>query len=242
MGRKRKYNFLFVLLIFVFSVSFSSAQNYYADITVIIDKDGSVDISGPTNYLNLFSIKDNKSFTVKNEKFWTINLTTSEKFSQYIMNVEFPESTSLNYLEASNVLSIKEEGGKLIVTIIGDSEPIHFMAQYSYEETKSIGSLSFILIALGIIIICSLIAYYRKTNISKKINFDNLTDRQTMIVKELDKNKGKITQKKLEKILNIPKASLSRNIDSLVKKNIILKDKKGLTNILRLNYEPDTKR
>ncbi|MCH8520159.1 MAG: MarR family transcriptional regulator [Nanoarchaeota archaeon] len=46
-----------------------------------------------------------------------------------------------------------------------------------------------------------------------------------------------ITQRVLEKRLNIPKSSVSRNVHSLVIKNIIIKKESGNTNVLELNKE-----
>ncbi|MBU2442886.1 MAG: winged helix-turn-helix transcriptional regulator, partial [Nanoarchaeota archaeon] len=54
------------------------------------------------------------------------------------------------------------------------------------------------------------------------------------IMRIIEKNKKPITQAALEKILKIPKSSLSRNIDSLVRKDIITKEGKGMSNVLFL--------
>lgn len=44
----------------------------------------------------------------------------------------------------------------------------------------------------------------------------------------------KITQKELETQMKIPKSSISRNVQALVSKNIIIKENKGMTNYLSL--------
>lgn len=63
-----------------------------------------------------------------------------------------------------------------------------------------------------------------------------LPQRQKQII-EILCDKKQITQKKLELKLNIPKSSVSRNIQSLVNKRIIIKKESGNTNILELHED-----
>lgn len=63
-----------------------------------------------------------------------------------------------------------------------------------------------------------------------------LPQRQKQIIEILCDEK-QITQKKLELKLNIPKSSVSRNIQSLVNKRIIIKKESGNTNILELHED-----
>ncbi|MCA9497304.1 MAG: MarR family transcriptional regulator, partial [Nanoarchaeota archaeon] len=60
-------------------------------------------------------------------------------------------------------------------------------------------------------------------NISYSYDKSILSDRQKAIISIL-KKEGKISQKELEKKMNIPKSSLSRNIQSLISKKIIQKE------------------
>lgn len=69
-------------------------------------------------------------------------------------------------------------------------------------------------------------------NIEKKYSY--LPLRQREIISILCKEK-QITQKALEKRLNIPKSSVSRNVHSLVIKKIITKKESGNTNILEFH-------
>ena len=66
------------------------------------------------------------------------------------------------------------------------------------------------------------------------MNLNTLTPRQQEIVKILQKNKGQLAQSKLEKISKLPKSSLSRNIESLKRKNILEKTPNGMSNTLIL--------
>jgi uncharacterized membrane protein len=65
-----------------------------------------------------------------------------------------------------------------------------------------------------------------------------LTERQKEIVNLVSKNK-RITQKGLQDKLNMPKSSLSRNVESLVKKRILKKEQKGMSNLITI-YVPDS--
>lgn len=69
-----------------------------------------------------------------------------------------------------------------------------------------------------------------------KNTHSHLPQRQREII-EILCNEKQITQKKLELKLNIPKSSVSRNIQSLVNKRIIIKKESGNTNILELHED-----
>lgn len=66
----------------------------------------------------------------------------------------------------------------------------------------------------------------------KSYNESALTERQKQIVRLIDNKGGSSTQAVLEKELSIPKASLSRNLETLSKKGIIKKESKGMSNLV----------
>ena len=69
-----------------------------------------------------------------------------------------------------------------------------------------------------------------------KVNYDikNLPERQQEVIKLVEKNK-KMTQKQLEAAMSIPKSSVSRNVQALVIKGILKKEKAGQSNYITLN-------
>jgi len=238
----RLLNISWIFLIVLLLIPCTLAQKYYADIQIDINSDGKVDISGSTNHPSISSISKSDDFTTKNKKFWVVNVSVEDDFSQYIAEVSLPPKTSLNFLKASNVLSIKEDNGRIVVTITGKEEPLLFLAQYSFgEQEKNTAwlyySLIIILVGLGL----STAYYFSRKNKKPQLRLDSLTDRQKEIIDVIQKNKGSITQAELEKSLEIPKASLSRNIDSLVRKNILLKESKGMTNQIMIKPENERK-
>jgi uncharacterized membrane protein len=83
------------------------------------------------------------------------------------------------------------------------------------------------------VLFAALFIVFRRVKSTKKINKHLYTSRQLQIINYLQKH-GPANQIKIEKELNIPKASLSRNIETLVKKGIIFKESKGMSNIIGL--------
>lgn len=75
-----------------------------------------------------------------------------------------------------------------------------------------------------------------KLNEEQNFIYKNLPIRQQEIITILQENK-KITQKELQKKMNIPKSSISRNINSLISRNIITRTKYGQTNYLEIKKE-----
>ena len=69
--------------------------------------------------------------------------------------------------------------------------------------------------------------------IRKEIDLAILPERQKEIINIL-KIKNKITQKELEEIMKIPKASISRNVKTLQVKGILKKEQVGNTNYISL--------
>lgn len=241
---KRFLNISWIFLIVLLLVPCALAQKYYADIQIDISSDGKVDISGSTNHPLISSVSKSDDFTAKNKKYWAVNVSVDDDFSQYIAEVRLPPKASLNFLKASNVLSIKEDNSRIIVTITGKGEPLLFLAQYSFNEQElSNDWLNYALIIILVILGLSAMYYFlrKKKKPQPKLRLDSLTDRQKMIVETIQKNKGSITQAELEKSLEIPKASLSRNIESLVRKNILVKESKGMTNQIMIKPEKDEK-
>jgi uncharacterized membrane protein len=63
------------------------------------------------------------------------------------------------------------------------------------------------------------------------------TDRQNQILEMIEREGGHTTQAKIQAETKIPKASLSRNIESLVRKNVIKKERKGMTMVIYFSEE-----
>jgi uncharacterized membrane protein len=74
-----------------------------------------------------------------------------------------------------------------------------------------------------------------KISINKILNF--LEENEKEILKLIIKNKGKITQSSITKELKLDKVKVSRIINTLEKKEIIKREKQGMTNLVKLNEQ-----
>ncbi len=227
--------FLLILILGFFNVY--ADKFYYASVNIEIYDDGEVEISGITNHPDLQSQRTH-DYTSKEKALWVLNITLDELFSDYVFEIKFPKNAVVNYLKIPNILSMEEESGSLVITSIGKNEKFHVIAQYSINQKEN-ANVSFIGLFL-LLIILGIVLYffvYKKKSSKLKYNPQALTDRQKQILDLVIKNKGSTTQSKLQKSIGIPKASLSRNIDSLVRKGILIKESKGMTNVVSLKRE-----
>ena len=229
---------LFVIILLL-TLSLVIAENlYYADVNIEVIPTGFVTINGVSNHPSL-NIKETDIYTSKKSNYWVINITLPDKFSNYVYSVNFPESTVINYLKTPTSVRIENIGGKISLKAIGKDEEFYFIAQYTINKQNSVFTkfnlynvilLTFILI----FILIGIRLLYKKKGIKKVPHYNpaSLTETQSKIIDFIKKQKLPITQKSIEKELNIPKATLSRNIDILVGKGIIMKEQKGMTNII----------
>lgn len=217
------------LIAFLLCASLISAE-YYADVIINVDQTGEVEISGLSNHPQLQETKTSE-YTIKDKQFWTLNITLNEKFSDFVYEIRFPKETTINYIQSPNKIGISNIDGDLVISGIGKNEKFFVIAQYSFNN-KSQNDILYLIIVLIFIVVGSIVLFRFKKSPKPKINLNTLTERQKEIVNIILKNKNGITQAELQKQTNLPKASLSRNIETLTKKGIIIKEEKGMTNII----------
>jgi len=229
-----------VLLIVVFLLIVSSvyATDYYADVVIDIDTTGSVSISGLTNHPILNSTTNSQEFTSKEGKYWIFNLTTNDIFSDFIYEIHLPKNSAINYIKLPELGRFEQSNNNFILIGTGKNKRFNIVIQYQFKK----GNVKTPIIWIILIIIGILILSYYYFKLNKKNNYKDitkdLTERQLEIFNIIKKNKGKILQSKLQNEVNFPKSSLSRNIDSLVRKGILVKHKKGMSNYLEINNVP----
>jgi len=140
-----------------------------------------------------------------------------------------PKYAEINYLKTPRLARIDSSQNHITVTGTGEDQRFVIVTQYSFEKPKT----SYWFLAIPSIGVGLFLFYKFKPKKRKIYNKDVLTKRQKLIFELVEKNK-KITQAELEKKLDMPKSSLSRNIESLVRKGYITKERKGMTNLLFL--------
>lgn len=228
---------------------------YYADINIDVDSDGSVSIVGDTNYSKFIDIVNAQYFTSKKAEYWTLNITSDEIFENYNFELNLPKYAKINYIKTTQYLKIEEENNR--IKLIGHDKDKRFNLAVQYTlhpnqlyENDTMMINNFFVYTIGLVFVLILLLYvffkfgsqkYRGSierrddeQIEKKIvDLNKLTQRQQDIVLLLQKYK-KLTQKQLQNKLQIPHSSVSRNVNSLQIKGIIIKDKVGQSNYISL--------
>lgn len=222
---------LIVLLIAFLTIQFCMGQEYYADVVIDVQNNGLVSIDGNTNH-PMLTAQDTQDLTSKDGKYWIINISTDDKFSSFIYRLNLPENTELNYLKTPGLSRLEHTPSGLSVIGTGEDTTFFVIAQYSVNYKQENSEISYIVYAsialLAIIALISLFFYRKKEPLPK------LTRRQSTIYKIIEKNKKPITQKEIEIRSGLPKASVSRNIETMYKKRVIKKEVKGISNVISI--------
>ena len=239
-----KQIFLLILIFTIIYLPITSAENYYADLTIDVDEYGFLTIDGVTNYPDLLE-KNTENYTSKKQSYWLLNITKEGNFSDFVYILTLPAGSSINYIKTTGSIRIEENQGKLIVKGFGENEPFSIQVQYQIEKPTNnefikfdpiLVILIFVIIILIIILFIILIKERIKTHKIKQNGYDfkGLNQRQKQIMKLLIDNKTPLTQTDIQKMLNIPKAAVSRNIRGLELKGLIEKEQIGMSNLIRL--------
>jgi hypothetical protein len=243
--------FFFVIVFFLIGVGCLPslcAQGYYADLTITVDSSGFVSIDGPTNYPNL-TIRDTEMYTSKQQNLWLLNLTKPGVFSEFVYTVAFPPGSSIHYIKSSGYISIQEHAGSLLVRGFGENETLSIVIQYQIERNEGsfLQDNLIIIVLLSAVVLVSvlLVVFYRKEKKGKSTppkeippqpleDWRGLNHRQKQILTVLKEKNIPLTQTDLQRELQIPKASVSRNIRGLERKGLIEKETIGMSNLIRL--------
>jgi uncharacterized membrane protein len=230
---------------------------YYADIEIDVSENGDVKIDGTTNYDLFNGTYDN--LTSKKGSYWILNITSEERFDDFIYKLKLPKHSVTNYIKTTPNFRIDEEDGRIVIIGLGENRPFNVIVQYKIEKPsedfvipkKDYNGDYFypVIISLSVVVSLPLIVFifFNKKKKSKlveqqkqqemqenEIDFSRYSQRQQEILAYLIKKDGRCTQRDLEQDLNIPKASLSRNIKSLEYKKIIEKISIGNSNEIRI--------
>ncbi len=253
MGKNASYHheFLLFLTLGVLSLSLTpslDALDYYADISIIVDASGFVSIDGRTNYPNL-TIQNTEMYTSKQQSYWLLNITKQEVFSDYVYDLTLPKGSSISYMKSSGSIRIEEDIGNLIVRGFGENESLSIIIQYQTEKQENSlfqENIVYFFLLPAIIIVSILLLFLvlrQKTSTGKQIPRDitepledmkGLNHRQKQIMQILHERNIPLTQTDIHKELQIPKASVSRNIRGLERKGLIEKEQIGMSNLIRL--------
>ena len=256
MGNKVGYcRVLFFVTLFSFLAVLSApslqAVDYYADLSITVDLSGYVTIDGLTNYPNL-TIQNTEQYTSKQQSYWLLNITKLETFSEFVYDLTLPKGSSISYIRSSGSLRIEEDLGSLIIRGFGENESFSLLVQYQIEKQgDSIlqDNIVYVILLPAILLVTLLILFfYLKEKKTKDLppkmdrkeplgGLKGLNHRQNQIIQLLHARNIPMTQTDIQKELQIPKASVSRNIHGLERKGLIEKEQIGMSNLIRLKKQ-----
>lgn len=256
MGTRQTLYRIFIIVTLLSSVGLLiipslPGQNFYADLTITVDSSGFVTIEGQTNYPNL-TIKNSEMFTSKQQNLWVLNITKQEVFSDFVYTVTLPKGSSINYIKSTGFIRIEENLGNLIVKGFGENESFSVVIQFQTGKKADTILQEVIVypILLSAVILVSILLFflYRKEKKTKKTgteliknkpldDWKGLNHRQKKILQVLQERSIPLTQTDIQKELQIPKASISRNIRGLERKGLIEKETIGISNLIRLKKQ-----
>jgi uncharacterized membrane protein len=188
-------------------------------------------------------------YTSKQQSHWLLNITKPEIFSEFVFDMRLPKDSSITYIKSSGTLRIEEDQGNLIVRGFGENESLSIVVQYQIEKQNSSllqDNLVYTILIAAIIIVSLLILYlFFKEKRTQKMQppmigkeplgeLKGLNHRQKQIIRLLHERNIPLTQTDIQKELQIPKASVSRNVLGLERKGLIEKEQIGMSNLIRL--------
>ena len=256
MGLKKRIRTIGLLLFFSFILVNSSygllsrGIDFYADLEITVEREGYVTIDGISNYPDLI-VENTEEYTSKQQSLWTLAILKNETFSDFIFIITFPEQTTIQSIESSATTVIGEKNGHLTLTGYGSNKSLSITVDYQTEKISEesgfygLDTISFILIVSIIFLIFSLIIIFlldkKKLTLFKKNNLEfsqnqlrGLNERQKKILALLQESKIAMTQTDIQRELDMPKASVSRNIRRLELKGLVEKERIGMSNLIRL--------
>ncbi|MCF7799063.1 MarR family transcriptional regulator [Candidatus Woesearchaeota archaeon] len=221
-----------MLCIVLFTLPLVSA--YYADVLVDVSPEGDVSITGTTNHPALLvdSVPD---FTFKDGSHWLLNMSVSGVFEEGLVTIILPSGTDINYLKAPSFSRFTQYQGRPAIVSTLENQQFSFLVQYTLGNVDRSSSLFLVVLAIIFLLIgFGFWQKFRKKSFDFPFDIFILPARQRAILEFILKQKGRTTQAQLEKVMELPKSSLSRNIDALVRQGFIEKIPTGMTNVLQL--------
>jgi uncharacterized membrane protein len=224
------------------------AQSYYADLRIAVDVSGFVTIQGQTDYPGLLA-ENTEVYTSKQQSMWLLNITKPEVFSAFVYSLTLPQGAVIRYVRSSGSVQIQDTAGVMVVHGAGENTSLSIVLQYQLQKQGSVlldNLVYLVLLTLIVIVGVLLVVEYRKekkprqassqppTNTAPVIEWKGLNARQQEIMRLLTERTVPLTQTDIQRELQIPKASVSRNLRGLERKGLIEKEQIGMSNLIRV--------
>jgi uncharacterized membrane protein len=229
----------------------TQAIEFYADLEITVDNAGFVSIEGETNYEGLI-VENSEKYTSKTQSIWTLNITKNETFSDFVFSIILPEHSKVSSIYSSGSTLIGEESGNLVINGYGSNKSLSIAIEYQTDKIFDTAGLlgvdilsSVLIVFIIVLVICFILVFLlfdnkkkpfyspKKENIHQ-LELRGLNDRQKKIITLLKESNIALTQTDIQRELDMPKASVSRNIRRLELKGLIEKEQIGMSNLIRL--------
>ncbi|MCK5283383.1 MAG: hypothetical protein KAK00_08305 [Nanoarchaeota archaeon] len=242
---------LFALLTAFFLIfPFCYSLEYYIDEKITILENGDTNIQGTTNVdflKDVHPINENidgitSELTEKKGRYWLFSYNSGNISASFI-EVRLPKGAIINHIKSPLSVNLASKDDTITATFFGENKNSNIKIQYSLANGSSndIPIAFWTFIILIIIIAITLFILLGK---KKELNLDEkkllaikptLNETQVKIIDALLEKKGQASQTAIQYMTNIPKASLSRNIELLAQKELIQKFYNGTSNYIKIH-------
>ncbi len=194
------------------------------------------------------------SLTSKIGRNWTFDFDIREHYAEGWIRVYLPEGAEIADAEGGNwsLISVEEDG--LLITFLGPIGPeVGITIEYHLEGSFTSGIDAWAAVPVALIAVAVAAAgakvlwpRFGKAGGDEEVRIDQskydaivptLTERERKVLRIVIDEGGRVSQRKLRHLSEIPKSSLSRITDELQRKELIRKIPVGQTNEIRVNSE-----
>lgn len=170
-------------------------------------------------------------YTSKTGGDWYFSFSAQEFYERVDLRVYFPRTATLKAVDTNLDYTIGYENA-LFIEFEKDNIIPRIIVKYSLQPPAQTNYFLVLLLSFipVIIIISCLILRIKKTS-DKVLSLLNEKERQVYLTVRQENG---VKQSKLRKVTGLPKATLSRTIDSLERKGLIRKQGYGMTNRISL--------
>lgn len=225
-----------VFLFFVFSASLVSADSYYADVDVYVDSGGVARFEGVSNHPGLAEgVSLEKVFIGSGYSLFNLSLGEDDLFTDFLFRVHLPEGSAINYVKTKGMFLIRGREGRLVVSVHGSDKPVQILVQYRQGEVDEDGGSVWAAPGFFGILALAVLGVFLVWRAGGKRPDVALTARQKKIYEHLKSSGKPVNQSEISGHLGIPKASVSRNLDTMEKKGVVVRERMGVSTMVRLS-------
>ncbi len=202
--------------------------------------------------------------TNKDEILWKFELKIEENIESSSLEIRLPPDSGIKDVSTNMSKTIYSEEGVNIVTITGNNAPIDVEIEYiiykidpqpKKQQSRLGWQIFFFILVIAAVIIGNYILRNKEKKEEKAEESDEekkktannideeklgtvkltMNETQIKIIDALLEKDGEASQTKLHYMTNIPKASLSRNLEIMSQKEILVKHYTGTTNYVKIH-------